>query len=139
METKLMILPPPPPIELVRTFRCNNVPLSSFLQDFLVDMSSRVCCRHLLRLRDILKHIQFTVDEAEFDEGKLWFILRDILKKDYLSNDETFRDGRYIRFLVLTKLQLYKKKHNLEFSMFSPRAKKIDSYSTPYVGLQPNQ
>ena len=130
-----MILPPPP-IELVRTFRCDNVPLPSFLQDFLVDMSMRVSCRHLIRLRDILKHIQFSIDNDAFDEGKLWFILRDILKQDYLSNDHTFRDGRYIRFLVLKKLKYPQpNQQSLELSMFSPRAKKIDDYLSPYVNV----
>lgn len=135
MEAKLNILPPPP-IELVRTFRCDNVPLPSFLQDFLVDMSTRVSCRHLLRLRDILKHIQFSIDLEYFSEGKLWYILRDILKKDYLSDQETFRDGRYIRFLVLKKLKYNPQKTNLELSMFSPRAKKIENYMATYINLQ---
>lgn len=134
MDTKLNILPPPP-IELVRTFRCDNLPLPSFLQDFLVDMSTRVCCRHLLRLRDILRHIQFSINFESFNEGKLWYILRDILKKDYLSDEDTFRDGRYIRFLVLKKLKYNQQKPSLELSMFSPRAKKIENYMTPYINI----
>lgn len=136
METKKLSILPPPPVELVRTFRCDNLPLPSFLQDFLVDMSTRVPCRHLIRLRDILKHIQFSIDFESFSEGKLWYILRDILKKDYLSDEETFRDGRYIRFLVLKKLKYNKQQSSLEFSIFSPRAKKIENYMTSYCKLQ---
>ena len=130
----------PPPIQLMRCFRCDHRDaLPSVIQDALMDWSTRVPSSHLMRLRDILKNIQFSVEDMSIHQGKIWYSIRDILTKNLLDDKENYSDGRYIRSLVLNKLnfsikkdsenELYFLKLRQELNIFSPRAKpkKIES------------
>ena len=102
MEPLLRILPPGVP--LIRTFRTDCKPIPTFLQDLLVDWSSRVPYEHLTRLNEIIKNIQCCVDLNIFDQGKIWYVVRNILHKGMLENDVLYRDGRHLRNILLGEL-----------------------------------
>ena len=90
---QLNIINLPPPIQLVRTFRCDHRDaLPSFLQDALLDWSTRVPSSHLIRLRDILKNIQFSLEDITVRQGKIWYSIREILKNNLLDDKENYTD-----------------------------------------------
>lgn len=102
MEPLLRILPPGVP--LLRTFRTDCNPIPTFLQDLLVDWSSRVPNEYLTRLNEIIKNIQCSVSLNSFDQGKIWYVVRNILHKGMLANDAFYRDGRHLRNILLQEL-----------------------------------
>jgi hypothetical protein len=95
----------PPGIPLIRTFRTDCMPIPTFLQDLLVDWSSRVPNEHLTRLNEIIKHIQFSVSLNSFDQGKIWYVVRNILQKGMLADDFLYRDGRAVRNILLGEIR----------------------------------
>jgi hypothetical protein len=102
METLPRILPPG--IPLIRTFRTDCMPIPTFLQDLLVDWSSRVPQEHLTRLNELIKHVQCSVSLNSFDQGKIWYVVRNILHKGMLADEAFFRDGRNLRNILLGEL-----------------------------------
>jgi len=93
-----------PPLRLMRTFRCNFQPIPFFLQDLLVGCPCSSCPDNLSRIIDLLKNIQTYQPLDIASQGKLWFLIRRILKRDLLANDQVFSDGRAIRELLLSAL-----------------------------------
>jgi len=132
METLPKILPPA--IPLMRTFRSDCKAIPTFLQDLLVDWTSRAPCEHLARLHELLKHVQFCVALNMFDQGKIWYSVRGILQKGLLADEKFFRDGRQLRSLLLDDIHhrintyspIHKKislaRRKQELSLMSPRA-----------------
>jgi hypothetical protein len=108
----------PPAIPLMRTFRSDSTAIPTFLQDLLLDWTSRVPCEHLNRLNELIKHVQFCVALNSFDQGKIWYSVRGILQKGLLANEHFFRDGRQLRNLLL---------HDIHYRIhpYSPVHKKI--------------
>lgn len=92
------------PIRLVRSFRTDFRPIPSFLQDILAEAPCISCPEKQGRIIDLLKNIQ---TQAEFDsgaQGKLWFEIRRILKKDILADAHMFTDGRAVRNYLLKQI-----------------------------------
>ena len=135
MEPPPKILPPALP--LIRTFRSDSRAIPSFLQDLLMDWTSRAPCEHLSRINELIKHIQYCVCLNSFDQGKIWYTVRSILQKGLLDDDMFFRDGRQLRSLLLNdihkKVNPYSPIHNnisamrrkQELNIMSPRPVKI--------------
>lgn len=102
------------PIRLVRAFRCNFRPIPYFLQDLLSEAPCRSCSENQSRVIDILKNIQTTFPFDEGQQGKLWFEIRRLLKKDVLSDEKLYSDGRAVRNHLLKAIE------NEEISPMSP-------------------
>lgn len=85
------------PIRLVRAFRCDFRPIPYFLQDLLSEAPCRSCSENQSRMIDLLKNIQSYHPFDDGRQGKLWFEIRRLLKKDVLSNDKLYSDGRAVR------------------------------------------
>lgn len=93
-----------PGIPLVRTYRTDGLPIPSFLQDLLVDWSSRVPSEHLTRLNELIKHVHCCVCLTSFDQGKIWYIVRNILHKGLLADESFYKDGRELRNILLGEI-----------------------------------
>ena len=129
----------PPGIPLVRTFRTDGRPIPTFLQDLLVDWACRVPSDHLVRLNDILKHVQWTLTLNSFDQGKIWYTVSKILKKDLLSDEFIYRDGRDVRSILLGDVEYktnpyspirtkkYQARRKQELNIMSPCAVNLKS------------
>jgi hypothetical protein len=52
-----------------------------------------------------LKNIQTTFPFDEGQQGKLWFEIRRLLKKDILSDDKLYSDGRAVRNHLLRVIE----------------------------------
>lgn len=85
------------PIRLVRSFRCEFKPIPYFLQDLLADAPCHSCSENQSRIIELLKNIQFQQPLDERCEGKLWFEIRRLLKKNTLSDSSLYSDGRAVR------------------------------------------
>lgn len=126
----------PPPLRLVRTFRSDFRPIPSFLQDLLAEAPCFSCPDNQSRIIDLLKHIQTSQDIDPGSQGKLWFEIRRILKKDLLADNNIYSDGRAIRDLLLTSVRnktflepvspIHLRINRLKF-----RAKKFEPLTTP--------
>ena len=93
------------PIRLVRAFRCNFRPIPYFLQDLLAEAPCHSCSENQSRLIDLLKNIQTTFPFDEGQQGKLWFEIRRLLKKDVLSDASLYSDGRAVRNHLLRAVE----------------------------------
>ncbi len=93
------------PIRLVRAFRCDFKPIPYFLQDLLAEAPCHSCSENQSRIIDLLKNIQFTQPLDERCEGKLWFEIRRLLKRDTLSDSHLYSDGREIRNHLLRSIR----------------------------------
>lgn len=124
-----------PCIPLIRTFRSDQAALPTFLQDILLDWVDRVPCQQISRLIEILKSVQFSLRIDSFDQGKLWYCIRDILRKNLLADEHLFRDGRDVRSLVLqhmkhgtqfrpmvSKVTVSPNRRRQELNIFTPKA-----------------
>lgn len=93
------------PIRLVRAFRCDFRPIPSFLQDLLSEAPCRSCSENQSRMIDLLKNIQSFLPFDDGSQGKLWFEIRRLLKKDILSDALLYSDGRAVRNHLLKAIQ----------------------------------
>jgi hypothetical protein len=93
------------PIRLVRAFRSDFKPIPYFLQDLLADAPCHSCAENQSRIIDLLKNIQFQQCIDEGCEGKLWFEIRRLLKKDTLSDTSLYSDGRAVRNHLLASIK----------------------------------
>lgn len=126
----------PPPIRLVRTFRSDFRPIPTFLQDLLAESPCFSCPEKQGRILDLLKHIQTSQDIDTGCQGKLWFEIRRILKKDLLEDNHIFTDGRAIRDILLHSVSSKSflepvSPIHLRVSRVRSRAKKFEPLRTP--------
>lgn len=128
-------LPPPPP--LLRSFRCDPKPLPSFLQESILDWMSSVPSEHIERMNDILRNIQFSQEMNLKVQGQLWFEIQHIFRRDLISQDDNYVDGRRVRLLLLKRLK-NKTSHDIlspcmtpcsykrELGLLTPMAPKVE-------------
>jgi hypothetical protein len=93
------------PLRLVRTFRTDFRPIPFFLQDLLAEAPCHSCSEQQGRLLDLVKNVQFQRPLDERCQGKLWFEIRRLLKKDTLSDESLFTDGRAVRNHLMRSIQ----------------------------------
>ncbi len=93
------------PIRLVRAFRSDFKPIPYFLQDLLAEAPCNSCSENQSRIVDLLKNIQFQQPLDERCEGKLWFEIRRLLKRDTLSDGHLYSDGRAVRNHLLRSIR----------------------------------
>ena len=95
----------PPPIRLVRTFRSDFRPIPFFLQDILSDSPCATSTDNQSRIIDLLKNIQLHQAFDQGSQGKLWFEIRRLLKKDILSDSTLHSDGRLVRNYLMKSIE----------------------------------
>jgi hypothetical protein len=93
------------PIRLVRAFRSDFKPIPYFLQDLLAEAPCHTCSENQSRIIELLKNIQFQQPLDERCEGKLWFEIRRLLKRDTLSDGHLYSDGRAVRNHLLRSIR----------------------------------
>jgi hypothetical protein len=96
-------LPPPPP--LIRTFASDFKPLPSFLQDTLVEWVQIAPADHINRMSHILQSIQYSSDMTPRTQGRLWHEIQYIFRKDVLSQENLYTDGRRVRNMLMKRLK----------------------------------
>jgi hypothetical protein len=93
-------LPPPPPSRLMRSFNGDNRALPQFVQETLLEWYNKAPIEHIHRIESVLKHIQYHQKIDREQQGRLWFIINDILKKGLLYNKQFLSDGRQLRKML---------------------------------------
>lgn len=126
----------PPPLPLIRTFRHDPKPLPSFLQESILDWMNHVPSEHIERMEHILRSIQFSQEMSLKVQGQLWFEIQHIFRRDLISQDDNYVDGRRVRILLLKRLRTSSSHHLLspcmtpcshkrELGLMTPMAPKV--------------